>query len=331
MKNRAAIAVLIVAVLSALAGVRADAQENLLHITSPMTGDVVMEGQTLRIVVLADDSVRMVNVMGWTPLPSARTVGNNVFEMEIPKTVSPGKYNLTAMGVTSTLVESLPVTIQIEREDTPVALQVAPLMTFPTGGTALPIWVLAQFADGNKLDVKHSIKTTFQSKDPRVVRVDDQGMAAGVGPGQTTILVGYGGSMYAAIVAYGPKISASKGGEASEGNQVEQTNERASAQNRFAQDAPPQDPGFSITAISGDVTPGKRVRILGSAFTSQQGSGFVTIAKVKAQIVAWSTNEIIVVVPEFTILTRNTTISVHQNAVSEDFPVILPLRTPSRQ
>jgi hypothetical protein len=83
-------------------------------------------------------------------------------------------------------------------------------------------------------------------------------------------------------------------------------------------------PGFSIEAVLGAVMPGKRIRITGSGFTSEQGTGFVTVGGVKAEVVTWTTKEIAVIVPQFTAVTRTATISVHQDNASEDFPVKLP-------
>jgi hypothetical protein len=77
----------------------------------------VMSAQTLRISVSADESVRSVFVISGYPMPNARPLGDNQFEIVIPKTLPSGKYNLTAVGATSTPVESAQVTIQVERED----------------------------------------------------------------------------------------------------------------------------------------------------------------------------------------------------------------------
>lgn len=60
-----------------------------------------MEGQPLRITVAGDPSVRVFGVLAPYPLPDARPVAPNQFEMLIPKTVPPGRYNLTAVGLAS--------------------------------------------------------------------------------------------------------------------------------------------------------------------------------------------------------------------------------------
>jgi IPT/TIG domain-containing protein len=330
-----AIAMLCAATLSTLlTGPRGYAQD--LRIVSPVSGDVVAEGQPLKIVVAADDSVRMVYVMGWTPLPSVRPIGNNVFEMDIPKTVPAGKYQLTALGVTTAPVYSTPVEIQIEREDLPVALKVPSTERATKAGVPFPLinadfsfpfFVQAEFADGSKTDVTRSVKTTFESKDPAVVTVDEKPGLVGHGPGVTTIVVGYAGQVYTTILVAGPGTPhgtrvfpfPSYHGTEHAGSELGMSPYSTTQKSSFA-----THPGFSIEAVLGAVMPGKRIRITGSGFTSEQGTGFVTVGGVKAEVVTWTTKEIAVIVPQFTAVTRTATISVHQDNASEDFPVKLP-------
>jgi hypothetical protein len=320
----------VVSVFTILGSFRGQAQDGLLRIVSPVSGDVVPEGQPLRIVVAADDSVRMVHVMGWDPLPVGRPLGNNVFEMDIAKTISPGKYQLTAVGVTSVPVYSAPVVIQIEREDTPVDLQVSPrYLSLVYAESPYPIFIEAQFADGSKLFVTHSSKITFESKNPAIATVDDQGGVIAHGPGETAIMIGYDGKLFTALLVDGPgtlpggrvlaKRSDIELGSTSPYAAPNRPTE-AGAHNGLA-----ANPGFAIEAVLGAVMPGKQIRIAGTGFTPEQGSGFVTVAGMKAEVVAWSSKEIVVIVPQFTTLKRTSTVSVHQNDVSEDFPVILPL------
>lgn len=318
-----AIAMLCAATLSTLlTGSRGYAQG--LRIVSPVSGDVVSEGQPFKIVVEADDSVRMVWVIGWTPLPSPRPIGNNVFEMDIPKTVPLGKYQLTAVGVTTAPVYSPPVEIQVEREDLPVALNVPPLEVLINDGFSMPIFVEAKFADGSKLDVTHSSKTTFESKDPAIVTVDEMPGLVGHGPGETTVLVGYAGQLYTEIVVHGPQTSRSGESLPSyHGTEHAGSDSGMSPYGTTQKSSFATHPDFSIEAVLGAAKPRKQIRITGSGFTSEQGTGFVTVAGVKAEVVTWTTKEIAVIVPQFTAVTRTTTISVHQGNASEDF-VILP-------
>jgi hypothetical protein len=327
-----AIAILCAAILSTLlTGPRGQAQD--LRIVSPVSGDVVVEGQPLKIVVEADDSVRMVWVMGGpAPLPSVHPMGNNVFEMDIPKTVPLGKYRVTAMGVTTTDVYSPPVEIQVEREDMPVALKVSSPGTragvpFPLiqDGYPFPIFVQAEFADGSKLDVTHSMKTTFESKDPAVATVNEQPGMVGHGPGETTIVIGYAGQVYTTILVAGPgtargaRFFPSNHGTEHAGSDFGTSPYSTTQKSSFA-----THPEFSIEAVLGAVIPGKRIRVTGSGFTSEQGTGFVTVAGIKAEVVTWNNKEIALIVPQFAAVARTTTISVHQDNASEDVHVILP-------
>jgi hypothetical protein len=172
----------------------AQAQQGLLRITSPFNGDVVIEGQPLRITVSADSSVRLISLIGGDPLPFAHPVGLNQFEMVVPKTVPPGKYSLTAVGVTTRDVESEPVAIQVEREDEATGLQAEPpFLAFAEleDSYGMPVRVIATFADGSRLDVTHSLKTSFTPKNPEIARVDDQARVIPASAGQTAIVVSY--------------------------------------------------------------------------------------------------------------------------------------------
>ncbi len=338
-----------------------------------------MEGQPLRITVSADASVRVLGVLAWNPLPDARPVGSNQYEMVIPKTVPPGSYNLTAIGLAQRDVESEPVTIRVEREDAPSLLQLAPpLLVFNATGDEFPLRVMAQFGDGSHLDVTQSLKTSFESKDTQVVRVDGRAMAIAVGPGQAAIIATYAGpvSVYAAMLVQGPRpvpqgpapeidsISPETGipgitditimgrhfGDAqgkgdvwigTRDAQVKRwrdiqivatvpTGTRVGAvgvqqrglysnEIRFV---PLTDP--AIDAILNMPVPGKQIRIDGSGFKSAQGSGYVTIADVKAEVVSWSNAEIVVIVPEFAPTGWSFQVAVHQDGKSGEFRVISP-------
>jgi hypothetical protein len=144
-------------------------QESLLRISSPATGDVVVEGQPLRITIAADASVRVVGVLAGNPLPEARLVGRNQLERLIPKNRSPQRSVLTAVGRASIDVESSPASIHVQREDSAIELQVQPpLPGFAELGDKFPLRVYARFADGSNLDVTHSGKVTFTRKIPRL-------------------------------------------------------------------------------------------------------------------------------------------------------------------
>jgi hypothetical protein len=288
---------------------------------------VVSSGKPLKIVVDADDALRMVSVSGEYPLREPRPIAHNVFEIDIPKTVSPGKYQLaaigvTAIGVTSEPVCSPPVLIQVERDDLPVALKVqTPVESLISAGFPMPILVAASFADGSTLDVTHSIKTTFESRNRAIVIVDDQRRLVALGRGETTLLIGYAGRFFSTVVVDGPGTGFGGKWVASY-NGAEQSADPA-AIHEFEQSSFATHPSFNIDAVAGEVMPGKQIRIVGSGFAREQGRGFVTVAGIKGDIVAWTRKEITLVVPEFS-TPGMITISLHQDDVSEDFPVRVP-------
>lgn len=373
-------------VVQAWAALGANAQQSLLRITSPANGDLVIEGQPVRIVVSADPSVRMIFVLASHPLPEARPVGDNQFEMVIPKTVPPSRYNLTAVGVTSTDVESEPVSIQVEREDAVTGLSVEPsFLVFheledPYG---MPVRVIASFIDGSHLDVTHSLKTSFAPKDPEIAKVDDQARVMPVGPGQTSIMVSYAtagssGPVYAVMLVRCPlpkptgpapeidSVTPETGvpgvtdiiirgrhfGE-TQGRSIVSIGNRNGIVKRWSDteivatvdgsahrgevfvfrdrqysNAIPFTPvGLFIDAVSGAPTPGKQIHIQGSGFQSEQGSGYVTIADVKAQVVQWSSTEIIVTVPDFSPAGWSFQVAVHQDGKSVEFRLISPQKS----
>jgi hypothetical protein len=350
-----------------------------------------MEGQSLHITVSADDSVRVVGVLSGYPMPEAHPSGNNQFEMVIPKTVPPGRYTLTAVGLASTDVESEPVSIEVERDDPAIELEVQPsLLSFADLGDKFPLRVSARFADGSRLDVTHSPKTSFTPKDPRVVTVDDWGMALAIGPGQTSVMVSYGASenpgseaVSTALLVNGPRpkpqgpapeidsvtpetgvpgvtaitirgrhFAESQGtGYICLGTQngivkswsdneivatVPERTHQGSIyveQGGLASNALKFVPaGLSISAASGRLVPGAQVHILGSGFGSQQGSGYATIGATRADVVSWSSTEIVLTVPASVTSGKVFKVSIHQNAKSDEFPMIAlgPVKTGGR-
>jgi IPT/TIG domain len=80
--------------------------------------------------------------------------------------------------------------------------------------------------------------------------------------------------------------------------------------------------GLFIDAISGNTTPGNRINIHGSGFGSEPGSGYVTIADIKAQVVRWSSTEIIVTVPDFSPTGWTFQLAIHQDGKSAEFRLI---------
>jgi hypothetical protein len=85
--------------------------------------------------------------------------------------------------------------------------------------------------------------------------------------------------------------------------------------------------GLFIDAVSNMPTPGSQINILGSGFGSERGSGYVTIADIEAQVVEWSSSEIIVTVPDFSPTGRTFPVTVHQNGNSAEFGLFSPQKS----
>jgi hypothetical protein len=142
----------------------AHGQESLLRITSPVTGDVVPEGQPLRITVAADASVHVVGVLAGNPLRKlvswVAISLNGSFLKPFPPAIrcngsGPG---LDRRGIVASFDSRGERGFCIELQVQP------PLPGFAELGDKFPLRVYARFADGSNLDVTHSGKVTFTRK-----------------------------------------------------------------------------------------------------------------------------------------------------------------------
>lgn len=88
--------------------------------------------------------------------------------------------------------------------------------------------------------------------------------------------------------------------------------------------------GLFIDGISGNATPGNRIAIGGSGFGSKRGSGYVTIAGMRAQVVQWGSTEIIVTVPRFSSTRSTFLLAVHQTGKSAEFRLSSPDKDAAR-
>jgi hypothetical protein len=84
------------------------------------------------------------------------------------KPFPPGRSVLTAVGLASPDVESSPVSIHVEREDSVIELQVQPpLPSFAELGDKFPLRVRARFAEGSNLGVTHSGRVYIHTENSR--------------------------------------------------------------------------------------------------------------------------------------------------------------------
>jgi hypothetical protein len=122
----------------------------------------------------------------------------------IPRSVRPGIYNITAVGILrpgqkydrekefGRGVPSAPMTLIVERADEPVRLEVYPPTMRLQVGIKGYLSVTGVFADGEKVDLKESSKTIYTSDTPKVVTVDPKSVVNPLAPGSAKITVSNG-------------------------------------------------------------------------------------------------------------------------------------------
>ncbi len=155
-----------------------------LTITAPADGSSAAPGQTLAVTVTTSGSFTQVVLVGEGPIgySSIITASPYQFSLPIPANISPGRYSLTALGVSATgNATSAAITISVERPDAPVQIDVAPTILYLPVGARVPLRVVGTYADGTQLDITHSVSTTFSSTSASAATVDTQGYVTAVG------------------------------------------------------------------------------------------------------------------------------------------------------
>ena len=121
------------------------------------------------------------------------------FTFEIPSGITPGTYALTAMGFTSpehpvksNPVISDPVTILVERAESPVSISVYPPLADFTMTEKRYLQVTGLYADKTTADLTQSNRIRFVSSAPNVATVQAQGIVTPVSPGTGKITITYG-------------------------------------------------------------------------------------------------------------------------------------------
>lgn len=158
-----------------------------LTITPP--GSAV-PGQTLTVTVAPSGTFTQVVVLGEGPIGyssiltvTPSTVTPYQLSLPIPAGISPGTYSLTALGVSSAGNATSPaVTIDVERLDPPIQIDVTPTTLYLPVGQRSPLRVVGTYADGTQLDITHSATTSFVSSSTTLATVDSQGYVTAVAP-----------------------------------------------------------------------------------------------------------------------------------------------------
>jgi hypothetical protein len=190
-RNYTAIRPVVRMVVTAILSAGPLAADSTLAIASPADGSTARPGTNLPVTVTPTGSFTEVVVVGEGAIGFSRvlTAPPYQFSLAIPAGISPGRYALTALGVASGSVASVPITISVERADAPVQFDVTPSTLSLSVGQRVPLRVIGTYADGAKLDITSSAGTTFSSTSPGVASVDSQGSVSGVAPGSARIMV----------------------------------------------------------------------------------------------------------------------------------------------
>jgi uncharacterized protein YjdB len=168
-----------------------------LQITSPASGTTVNPGQTASVTVAASGGV-LTNVfvigespVGWSPVLNSPPYE---FAIQIPSTISPRTYRLTATGVDSSgrTFDSDPITIDVERADAPASIDVNLTSLKEAIGDMAYLRVSATYGDASVLDVTESTLVTYTSDTLTVATVDNVGRVTAVGSGSANITIAYG-------------------------------------------------------------------------------------------------------------------------------------------
>jgi hypothetical protein len=151
-----------------------------LQITSPVNGTVVNPGQLVTVNVSVSGDFQGVDVIGQSPVGSSQQSLNAPpyqFTVQVPSAISPGLYAVTAYGGTAPGqgVTSDPVSLDVERPDSPVSILVEPTILELLPGEVGYLGVTGLFQDGTTFDLAQSTLVTYTSDTPGVATVGATG------------------------------------------------------------------------------------------------------------------------------------------------------------
>ncbi len=179
-------------------------QQPTIQVTSPASGAVVNSGQTLLVAVEASPSAfQTVFVEGEDPITSGVLIAPPYqFQIQIPSDIEPGRRMFNACGIIQpgNFVDSAPITIDIERSDTPQSIR-SDLSTLSLDyvGDESDLVVSGTFSDGTQLFLNRSSLIAYTSDNPATATVDANGIVTAVGIGSANIVVTYAGNIDTAI------------------------------------------------------------------------------------------------------------------------------------
>jgi len=168
--------------------------QSTLEITSPENGTLVYTGHVLGVTVTASGAPpENVVLIGTDPIGISKllTAPPYVFDVEIPETITPGPYQLTAASISKSgpLVGSQPITIDVEREDQPQKITTNWKQLRFNVGDQSGIGVTGTYADGSMVDLSRSSRTTYATQNPAIATVTKEGFVTAIAPGATEIVI----------------------------------------------------------------------------------------------------------------------------------------------
>jgi hypothetical protein len=182
-----------------------------VSIITPSEGSVVRPGEALHIRVSIASGVKVDGLCILSEMGYGENLGKNMtdeFTLRIP-TDDPhingfliGPQRISAFGAIAghearTLAET---TIDVERADLPLRLSAGAFsngttdtseIVFSSEGDVAQIEIQGVFADGKVLTLRDSSYLRFDSSNPSVATVDEQGSVVAVSPGSASILASY--------------------------------------------------------------------------------------------------------------------------------------------
>ena len=170
----------------------------LLRITSPLDGTIIAPGETVMATVEVSPGLNLQSIVmfGRNIYPGGINTPPVESSIEFPITVyadssiGPVTINALARNATGEHFWSLPVTLFIERADSPEVLRIMPSgISFEFIGEDFQLDVLGRYDDGSEIWLSTSSLTSYNSSNPAIVSVDKIGFVKAVAPGEAVVTV----------------------------------------------------------------------------------------------------------------------------------------------
>jgi hypothetical protein len=185
-------AINVTAVLSISGGLFA---QTAFQITFPTDGTVLNPGETIQVnVSVSGPAPAAMVIIGTGPLDFTQTLTAPPFQfaVTVPTTTAPGLYNLRAHGVVKGAeVSSVPVSIDVERPDSPLNISINHLQLNVSIGHQSSIQVDGSFADGSVVDLTKSTRTKYEVTPAGIASVSRDGFLTALAAGAGTVIVSY--------------------------------------------------------------------------------------------------------------------------------------------